>query len=125
MSRNLGRTDCDRCGLSDFTLGEVYSLPDDHWCCPSMEVRDVTCKVCGAAYTGWAGPVGGLGPFGGPTYGAAEWEKAEVERLGFYDLSYRSTFNDEPGEEDVPGRVEVLRVVKVNGRVVREQDWEE
>ena len=125
MSRNLCQTNCDRCGLREFELGEIYCLPEDHWCCPGMQVRDVTCKVCLTAYTGWVGPMGDAGLYGGPGYGAREGEKADVKRLGFYDLSYRSTFNDEPGVEDVPDDVEVLRVVKVNGCVVREQEWDE
>jgi hypothetical protein len=75
-----------------------------------MLCADASCTVCGAKYTAWVGPTAdgyGMGP-------AARQIAAEC---GFYDLSYRSTFNDEPGPKDLPKKkVKVFRVVQVGWR---------
>lgn len=43
----------------------------------------------------------------------------ELGRHGFYDLSFRASFNDEPGAEDIPNKnVSVSKVVEIDGREV-------
>lgn len=91
MSRNLGYTLCDRCG-SDVRLEETprYITPEEagpyfrnyH----GMLVANAVCWDCGARYLAWMNYHGLPAPEDGRPV----------------DLSYRSTFNDEPGPDDLP-----------------------
>lgn len=107
MSRNLCRLDCYICQAPVTMTGTPYRLPDDHIHCAGLVVCDAECSACEARYTAWLG--GGSAPPRDPYRGDA----------GFYDLSFRSTFNDEPGTEDVPNRdrTESYHMVTVDGRV--------
>lgn len=112
MSRNLAMTVCRQCecqvnvtGLPRFVeTGDIRIVG-----------ADAECTVCGARYLAW---------ISGPRS-----HKSQTDHYGgpFYDLSYRSTINDEPGPDDVPNVVEVSRIVKVNGIVVKtipcEVEW--
>lgn len=95
MSRNLCRTDCDVCGAEPVTLGAIRRITKEdagryfHEY-QGMLVADAECPDCNARYLAWVKPAPGhreTHGFYGPIY---------------YDLSYRSTFNDEPGPEDLP-----------------------
>lgn len=108
MSRNLCRTDCRTCD-SKVTLCGVPYKGDGHYC-EGLWLADAACTVCGTKYTAWIGP----SPEG---YGDRSTDRDLVRAHGFYDLSYRSTFNDEAGEGDLPKeKVETFRVVKVGER---------
>lgn len=77
---------------------------DGPWVC------DATCSVCEARYSAWMGPCA-------DGYGARQYDLESVREHGFYDLSWRTTFNDEPGHTDRPQtNVEVFRVVIIDGR---------
>lgn len=99
MSRNLARTSCRRCDGKVIVTGPRYVLPNDHFACPAMTVADAECQRCRARYTAWIGYTV-LTPVG--QYGSREVDKELVREHGFFDLSFRSTFNDEPGDDDMP-----------------------
>ena len=63
-----------------------------------MLVRDAECPCCLAQYLAWVKPAPG-------SHGHAEAVATH------YDLSFRSTFNDEPGERDLPRYTVKVRVV--------------
>jgi hypothetical protein len=115
MSRNLCRTDCRQCDgrvvmdglLRQETYGE-FSIWGVFGC-------DAVCEDCGTKYFAWV---------------AEKNRQGHAPRLtedGFYDLSYRSSFNDEPGEGDIPAGGVVVRyerVVEVNGKIVKQAPFE-
>lgn len=114
MSCNLCEVTCVRCGTEVRAAGQSYRLPDDHWSKPGLLVVDAECPICQARYTAWL-----VDPRG--YRGLSGWRPSQedIDR-GFYDLSFRSTFNDESGPTDLPdvGKIEVLRVVKIAGKIV-------
>lgn len=100
MSRNLLRTDCHRCQGAVTLTGPAHPITreeggvyiDEY---KGMIVADATCSVCGALYLAWVNGrpdwmLGHLAPRNRPS------------DAPFVDLSYRSTFNDEPGAGDLP-----------------------
>lgn len=108
MSRNLCRTNCRTCESSVVICGIPYKgtghYKDGLW------MADAICTICETKYTAWIGP-------SSESYGGREVDRNMVREHGFYDLSYRSTFNDEPGKEDLPlAKVETFRVVKIGNR---------
>lgn len=95
MSRNLAMTCCDRCRAPSVRLDEAPRLITVAEAGPyyneyrSLKVANATCPRCQAQYLAW---VSGL-----PHYYC--WVDPDD---GYFDLSYRSTFNDEPGLDDLP-----------------------
>ena len=95
MSRNLGRTTCYFCGgevvpeqaMRPITMDEARCYFDEY---RGMLVANSHCKECLAKYLRW-----------------------DPERTGIADLSFRSTFDDEAGPEDLP----VYEVRRVYERV--------
>lgn len=111
MSRNLARTNCRTCESAVRLCGVPYRSSGVY--SGGMWIADAECEVCGTKYTAW------IGPRDDDLYGSRDVDRRNVRDFGFYDLSYRSTFNDEPGPEDLPkDKVEVFRVVKVGERQV-------
>jgi hypothetical protein len=101
MSRNLCRTSCDQCGCRAVRLtANPYHRKDR-----GGTFADAECRVCGVLYTAWMRD-------DEPPH---MWGERAPD--GFFDLSYRSTFNDEPGPADFPisGRIETFRVVTRDG----------
>lgn len=119
MSRNLCRQTCDVCGSGVKRTGRIYSLGGGD----GDLVSDASCSVCGAKYTAWVGPHC-VKPGIGEPYGSRECDLALVREYGFFDLSYRSTFNDEPGLDDVPEGIEVFRVVTRGGQEIHREPLE-
>jgi hypothetical protein len=68
--------------------------------------------VCGAKYLAWVDERGRK-PYRG-RYGVHIFYQWASEPGGFFDLSYRSSFNDEPGDADVgfASREEVRRQLR-------------
>jgi hypothetical protein len=108
VSRNLGRTDCYYC------QGEVRPVEEWRPISPTdargyfdeyqgMPVAAAACVDCEAKYLAWGW---------NPNRSAYPGDAGEI-----CDLSFRSTFDDEPGREDLP---------KWAIRVVRERvgPWE-
>lgn len=98
MSRNLGGTYCEICyaASEQITLEETPrpARPED---CGRYfdEFKHVIfaaahCTACGAKYLAWI--VDPIRP----------WPRAPSAGQRFVDLSFRSTFNDEPGPDDLP-----------------------
>ena len=100
MSRNLAQTNCNSCPSPRVLLVEAPRLmtTDEYGVYSSyagMTVANAECQLCGAKYIAWIS-----GPF------AHHWDP-DAE---YSDLSYRSSFDDDPGVDDLP-RYEVERVV--------------
>lgn len=105
MSRNLGETTCDRCHLPLVKLtGPTYCGEGTYR--EGKTLADAECEFCGALYTAWLDD-----HYTGCVAGICENPELKDERgwchcegcsNSFYDLSYRSNFNDEPGESDLP-----------------------
>jgi hypothetical protein len=103
MSRNLCATDCYFC-RSDVRLVEAprhvelrdvgprYATEYD-----GLIVADAECTACGGKYLAWVDWPNGH----------EHWHKRDCD--DFRDLSFRSTFNDEPGEADMPTRCTSLK----------------
>lgn len=107
MSRNLARTNCRTCDSKVILCGIPYQTDYS-----GMWVANAKCEVCETKYLAWIGPTN-------DTYGGRDIDRMLVRDHGFYDLSYRSTFNDEPGKDDLPSeKVEVFRVVKIGEKQV-------
>lgn len=99
MSRNLCQTNCYWCDGEVKIVGSPYHLPDDHFSRPGMLAANADCIACGSHYTAWMGP---STKDKGDNYGARYIDMQLIQQFGFFDLSFRSTFNDEPGKTDVP-----------------------
>jgi len=112
MSRNLGRTDCAVCdaGHDDIALceqprpiterdaGRYYAEYKDR-----LIVANAECTTCGAKYLAWI-----------------SIHRTVIDRQGtnfdnsfgvrFCDISFRSTFNDEPGPDDLPSLTKLREI---------------
>lgn len=89
MSRNLACVDCDQCHAEVNLTGKPYPFARNWPEYDGMIIADAECSECRTRYTAWIGrpyPAG----------------MNNLRERGFYDLSYRSTFNDEPGDSDLP-----------------------
>lgn len=98
MARNLASTSCKRCGTLPRITGEVHPLSRSEAGCyfeefEGMLVAEAECPLCGALYLAWVDETTRARRHG--------WARETPER-GFVDLSFRSSFNDEPGEHDLP-----------------------
>lgn len=98
VSRNLSKTECAQCGnvvtLDErprpITKEEAGAYFDEY---RSMLVANATCRSCGALYLAWCSP---------PSHWRWNWNHfTPSEGDEFFDLSYRSAFNDEPDPEDL------------------------
>ena len=99
MSRNLCETECYRCGTKP-TLDEkprpileeeagVYFAEFE-----GMLVANATCQECGALYLAWVDQR--------TRKRFDSWMPGTQTAGDFVDLSFRSSFNDEPGDGDLP-----------------------
>lgn len=97
MSRNLARTDCYFCGglvrcvewTRTISKNDCGVYIDEY---RGMAVANATCSRCDAHYLAWLGrPDIWPRPIPPPEH---------VDAI--YDLSFRSTFDDEPGITDLP-----------------------
>lgn len=114
VSRNLYKTDCHFCrgevvkeeDPRPLTLGEagVYWQLRDGYSYEGMICADAKCRDCGAKYLAWIDLSACAG------YGT----RSQTNPGGIIlDLSFRSTFNDEPGNEDMPYyRIEKIVTLK-------------
>lgn len=102
MSRNLGQITCYFCGAEVRVTGVVHDiLPaeagvyfDEY---EGMIVADAECSDCCAEYLAW------LDETKRRRYAAFFLHDRRTDEKGRpVDLSFRSTFNDEPGPSDMP-----------------------
>jgi hypothetical protein len=98
VSRNLGRKECYFCPGVPTIDGEPIAfakyrpLWPDQKQYQGLKVAHATCPLCLAKYAAW------LPWDDGSRYG---WFR-DAGPNGYTDLSFWSTFNDEPGREDLP-----------------------
>jgi len=121
MSRNLGQTHCDVCGYEKVALLEDPRPITKKEAGPyfdEFEGLDVAlgwCPVCEAQYLAWVS--------------TAKCKNALHRReshcpdgCDYFDLSYRSSFNDEPGDDDVMlvvvGEAETVTKSEIEGNVM-------
>lgn len=107
MSRNLGETSCAICRADSYAI-ELEEAPrpiraEDCGRCfkeiaGHLIVAAARCMACGAKYLAWVSEIG--------------WPYARTPDgdRRFVDLSFRSSFNDEPGSADLPS-IEKLREI--------------
>ncbi len=103
MSRNIAKTTCDHCGSRVVVTGRLHPITKEeaHVYFKEFEgliVADAECSVCRAKYIAWC------------DYSTCRGIHNDPRRCQgvqpFWDLSYRSTFNDEPGDKDLVYDVE-------------------
>lgn len=109
MSRNIASVTCEFCKepvelteeprpITANDCGATYYPAH-----AGMLVANAQCGLCLAKYLAWVGA--GTNPRMTPWWGNAG------DETKFFDLSFRSTFNDEPGPDDLPKyRIEKVRV---------------
>lgn len=94
MSRNLGHVDCHYCSgdvkllelLHPIMVADAGGHFQEY---SGMLVANAACEDCEACYLAWVREAGSL----------TQRRTTDGE---FFDLSFLSTFNDEPGPADVP-----------------------
>lgn len=90
MSRNIGKTYCPQCYGEPMLIGAAH-LIHEHEAngyyaeYKNLLVANAECDFCGARFLAWL--------------------KLNGVRYVITDLSYRSTFNDEPGWDDCPNKM--------------------
>lgn len=102
MSRNLCQTSCYFCGGVVTIVEAERALSEKDAGCyfpefVGMIVANAECFDCEAKYLAWVRDIPG------------RRHRAEP----FEDLSFRSTFNDEPGLDDLPRWIVEMRRVRV------------
>ncbi len=107
MSRNLCTTTCYYCTHNVVMIGPKRPIAvEDCFVYFSeyqgMIVQDAECPCCLAQYLAWVTPA--------PKYTRTT---GDDECTTHFDLSFRSTFNDEPGERDLPRYAIEIRTVYV------------
>ena len=109
MSRNLCETCCCECPAPrvalvelprPITRDEAGYLFDEY---KGMIVANAECPLCGAQYLAWVDERGRapyVFPEGSRMSGTHVFTRHADENWDYFVLSYRSTFDDEPGEAD-------------------------
>lgn len=109
MSRNLSRTDCQHCGQDAVVINGPVSNYEDMYPedqselskhLKGMQVACAVCEYCECLYMAWVWPSPNM-VWERPNF-KPDWTLDTEPSKRFYDLSYRSTFNDEPGRYDIP-----------------------
>lgn len=73
----------------------------------TLTVANAHCVGCGAKYLAWVGLVSTAG------HPAGTLERVANDPREFVDLSFRSTFYDEPGAADLPSRADLADIHNV------------
>lgn len=108
MSRNLGTVACYYCACSNIVYEEPvrpitrddagYYIDEYHGC----TVAKAHCYECEARYLGWFDKSAHDRRYG--------WHSQSYDAASHCDLSFQSTFDDEPGAADLPRwEIEVIR----------------
>lgn len=107
MSRNLCQTDCPRCGSKRIRVWDVREGTKDDFVhryydeFQTMLVGDAECTDCGCKLLAWVRPPI-VGIHNDDKFSFCDYNQSIDGTAHFFDLSYRSTFNDEPGPDDLP-----------------------
>ncbi|MBU2595831.1 hypothetical protein KJ713_03310 [Patescibacteria group bacterium] len=103
MTRNLGRTSCDRCGHPVVKLDSEPRLITrkeagiDFDMFEGLMVAEAHCPICKAKYLAWVDET--QTSYYGHPMGSITHPNRVPE--GYFDLSYESTFNNRPSEHDI------------------------
>lgn len=104
MSRNIGYTHCKVCSSEHVRLEEpehpitkAECNGYDHEYMGRLTVAKASCADCGTRYLAWC------------SRPSQNYHSSDYDR-GFYDLSFRASFDDEPHASDLPS-VMVLRMI--------------
>src|SRR5690348_11653005 len=98
MALSLGKVVCHRCGgRVTRTDHQSETLEETDHRRPGMNISEAECARCGAKYWAWVTPA-----INDPIYGRRGIDRENVRQFGFYDLSFRSTFSDQPAMVDLP-----------------------
>jgi len=94
-------TDCYYCDTPQVLDGAMFEITEEiagpyYEFNHGMVVAYATCPLCEAKYLAWM--------FNIPRWNGARTEATRNEdgEIDIQDLSFRSTFNDEPGDDDLP-----------------------
>lgn len=104
MSRNLASTHCAICGERPELVEAPRPVRADELgfhrerYLGNLVVANADCPDCGARYLAWVSH--NFPP--SSTFGSTRWVRKASGRGAFVDLSFRSTFDDEPGPGDLP-----------------------
>ena len=104
MSRNIGSTICQFCDgpivldeaarpITREEAGAYFDTREGYGYANGL-FANATCKTCEAKYLAWVDLRACVGYNRYGNWGAQD--------APFFDLSYRDSFNDEPGEKDLP-----------------------
>jgi len=98
VSRNLGQTCCDFCGGPVQLEEPAHAITPDEAGVYFKEIRgllvaNAACTQCGTRYLAWVDD-------SATKYAKWYTPNKPTEKAPFFDLSYRSTFNDEPADQD-------------------------
>ena len=112
MSRTIGRTSCKHCGHPKVKLDEQpreiteaeYSVYDQY---AGLIVARAHCPICQTKYLAWVDE-SETQYFGYPVGGSDVHPSKPQDE--YFDLSYQSTFDDEPDEGDIVNLVKVAKV---------------
>lgn len=116
MARNLGRTSCNRCGHAvvkldeeprPITQAEAGIYFDEY---EKLEVAKAHCPICQTKYLAWVDE--SETRYFGRAVGSIAHPRTAQE-APYFDLSYQSTFDDEPGAGDFVNYVKVDRVENI------------
>jgi hypothetical protein len=127
MARNLGRTDCYFCNAKVVLVEEPHVATtndvNEHflqlhegYSYAGMICANAECSVCGAKY------LARVDMSECPGYKDFLQWYGKNNKVPFFDLSFRSTFNDEPGPADMPTRSNKMSSTTVRVRVSFEVD---
>jgi hypothetical protein len=137
VSRNLSSTTCQFCDgevaldeparpITKAEAGRYYETREGYGYAGGL-FANATCTVCGAQYLAWV-DLSACDGYGSRSY----FRKRESDERPFFDLSHRRSFNDEPGEEDLPDwqirrdaltPAECASLGAVAGTAVRRAPW--
>jgi|SRR5208337_986203 len=123
MSRNLGITSCHYCSgivkleeaprpITREEAGVYYELRDGY-SYEGMITANAKCEDCNAKYLAWIdlSACPGYRP-----YHTRDRHSETIAERGFFDLSFRASFDDEPGVEDGPDFV-ITRKTVIDSRL--------
>lgn len=110
MSRNLGDTSCRICNDAvrlDEQARPISERDTGAAMFPNYEgllVANARCRNCDAKYLAW------VDAGSNRRLNQGHWQRRQNDDREFVDLSFRSSFNDEPGPDDLPSRETLRRI---------------
>src|SRR5687767_1435730 len=107
MSRNLRRTNCAQCDGAVMIVGEQRTETRKSLPVERFVVADAECTDCGTQYLAWI------------THVLGNMKRSVIDGETHFDLSYHSTFDDEPGDSDIGIDPAVARAKRAHREIER------